>query len=144
MEGLIDKTFTPEAVISAMCGETPSVLVKRGVNRYVGDSVDTFTPDGSPRMRLYGTVSKGLLGWATDLAVDYVDSQNQLDVAGEKKKRSETACLFESPSRLLVTVKNSDGSGFGYVFKRHGLVVWKLSELRLIKQPQNISLALGR
>ena len=116
--GLAEATYTPDSVISMLCGESPKDAMKRGVARYTDQTVDAFTKDGSPKTQVYGTLGKVLLRWAAGYTIDEASKTDKVQHA------ELNADDYDH--------RTSDDPAFGYVFKRHGLTSWKFTEVRLL------------
>lgn len=132
--GLAEATYTPESVISMMCGESPKDAMKRGVANYTDQKVDAFTKDGSQKAQVYGTVAKVLMRWAAGYAIDEASDSNERNHCEPNPDDYDVSAQYESVNRYLITLarRNSDDSAFGFVFKRHGLLSWKFTEVRLL------------
>lgn len=130
--GIAGAVFTPDVVISMLCDDDPKEAMKESLGNSSDKTVDGFTDDGGLKIRVYGAVGKVLIRWAAGYVIDE---------AAEKAKQGEmdpsdydVAAQYESPNRYLITMthRNSDDATIGWVFKRHGLATWKLSEMRLL------------
>jgi len=143
-KGIAGATFTPESVIDMLCGKSSTDAMKEGLGNAADNGVDAFTKDGTPKTRVYGAATKALIrclaGYAIDKAVeDSKGKQTEMNPADY-----EITTQYESLNRYLIklTPHNSDAPAIGYVFKRHGLVTWKWSELRLIPQKKLSTVAI--
>lgn len=132
--GLAEATYTPDSVISMMLGEPRRDAMKRGVASYTDQTVDGFTKDGSPKAQAYGAVAKVLIRWAAGYAIDEAADSDERQPGEFNPNDYNVSAEFESVNRYLITLthRNSDDPAFGLVFKRHGLVSWKFTEVRLL------------
>jgi hypothetical protein len=144
--GVADMTFTPDSVVSMLCGDDPKEILKHGVNEKIDRTVDGFTKDGNPKTQAYGIAGKVLLKLAAACAID--EGAN-----GAKAKQAEASIAddvvtteYESLNRYLISItpKNADTPAIGVVFRRHGLMTWKLSEIRMLTVAKKQTLAMAK
>lgn len=131
--GLAEGTFTPDSVISMLCGESPKDAVKSGVARFTDKTVDAFTKDTSPKTQVFGTMGKVLLRGAAGYIIDESERDNVQH--GELNADDyDVATQYENATRYLITLthRTSDDPAVGFVLKRHGLTSWKFTEVRLL------------
>lgn len=136
-------TITPDSVIDMLCGESPTDAIKKGLGNAADNTVDTFTKDGTPKAKVYGAATKALVrcvaGYAIDeAAADAKDKQKEMNPNDYEVTRQ-----YESINRYLIkfTPRNSDDPAIGFVLKRHGLGTWKWSEVRLMPQGKEQTVA---
>jgi len=132
--GLAEGTFTPDSVISMLCGESPKDAMRRGVARYTDQTVEALTNDDSPKTQVYGTMGKVLLRWAAGYTIDEAWEIDRVQHGEPNADDYDVAAQYESANRYLITLthRTSDDPAFGCVFKRHGLASWKFTEVRLL------------
>ena len=58
-DGLADAVYTPDTVITILCGESPVDAMRRDAVNYTDGTVDTFTKYGGPKTRAYGAAGGG-------------------------------------------------------------------------------------
>jgi hypothetical protein len=131
---LAEATYTPESVISMLCGESPKDAMKRCVASYTDQTVDAFTKASSPKTQVYGVVGKVLIRWAAGYAIDEASDSDERQPGEFNPNDYNVSAEFESVNRYLITLtrRNSDDPAFGFVFKRHGVLSWKFTEVRLL------------
>jgi len=136
VSGLAGVTYTPESVVGMLCGDDPAEAMKQGIANSSAETVDTITKDGSPKIKVYGVVAKVLIGWATGYVIDEASEKATANQGEINPNDYVVKAQYETFNRYLITIthRNSADPAVGLVFKRHGLVTWKFSEVRLLPQ----------
>lgn len=138
---LIDHFITPENLVDVMSGESVSGTMKRSLTGMTDDLTDTSMNMAGPKDQIYAPAIKLALGFCADALVDQADA----DRAEQDSKTQDTALtekdvqtitLYETSDRYVVMYKyktsNPDMPIIALVYERHGLTVWKWSEIRLL------------
>jgi hypothetical protein len=127
---LADATYTPESVISMLCGEDPKSAMKPGLENYIVKGVDAVTPDGTRKTEVYEVIGKFLDRWAQECAAE----AGTRGAMGEEPQPHNESAQYESSGRYLITLKprNTNELCFGVVLSQRGVSTWKFTELRLL------------
>ena len=138
---MIDRIITPENLLDGMSGESVSGIMKKSLTGMSDDVADASMKMAGSKNQVYTPFVKMGLGFCADSLVDAADrerakqdSETQSIVLTEKDIKITT--LFEASDRYVIMYKyktpNPDFPILAVVFERHGLTVWKYSELRLL------------
>lgn len=124
-----------------MSGESVSGTMKKSFTGMADDLTDTSMEMAGPKTKIYAPAIKLVLGFCADALVDAADRERaKQDSKAQEIKLTEkdikTITLYEASNRYVVMYKikteNPDMPILALVYERHGLTVWKWTEIRLL------------
>lgn len=129
-----EAVVTPESTLAMMSGESPADALKKSMGNFADKSIDALTLNSDFKTQTCAFAGK----LAVRLAAAYIIDEAAADVAHQQSEVNpadyDISADYENLNRYLIRITNrtSTSPGVGYVFKRHGLMTWKLSEIRLL------------
>jgi hypothetical protein len=140
VNGMAEAVFTPESVLSVLCGDSPGEAIKHAFGDSSDRAVDSLTKDGSPKLEVCGLAAKVLLRWGEGCLVDEASKQAKSEAKPFKRDDYAISGQYESPNRYLITAtsRTSNDPTIGWVFKRHGIATWKFTEMRLLPREKTL------
>lgn len=138
---MIDRMLTPKNLVDMMSGESESEIMKKSLTGMADNLTDASIEMTDPKTKIYAPAIKLVLGFCADALVDAVEKDGaQKDRKAQDIKLTEkdikTIKLYEAPNRYVIMYKvktpNPDIPVFALVYERHGLTVWKWTEIRML------------
>jgi len=136
---MIDHIVTPDNLLAGMSGESVSGIMKKSLTGMSDDLTDASMKLTDPKTQVYAPAIKLALGFCADALVDQADAEraehdSKPQGSGFDEKDVKTITLYEASNRYVVMYKtpNPDLPIIALVYERHGLTVWKWSEMRLL------------
>ena len=123
---MVDVFVTPKNLVDLLSGKPVTDILKEQVNQFTKEEMDPWLKDASPKTKAIGALGEIgiplLMDGMIDMAASAPQPPGNKNDSGTQDFRYTVSYVFTAP----------DAPIFVCVYKRHGLTVWRLSEIRAL------------